>query len=323
MAFSPVDLPIQEMLQSDFIVDLATIHNSNVLLLKDKLEDIINNFEIDTNTISIGVDNPINSIKTQDIVIQGGGFVFQTGMPNQIIARLEKNGSDESVLTVDNLVVDSGISVSDVNVNSLTVNNSSTFTEDATFDGSIICNSQMVESKESVTVLVQRTGTTASTAVGTLNLTNTSRKNIYVTLEMDTDAVASTRVYDGTGSQFVSGINEFALSVDFDLNNPPVQNSSFTIYILNVTRSDNGTTVLNQFNAISSVELNIEAGTNQSTSSGIVLHYDLAANSQRLGYDFNTIDLKQYGANASFNYIVDASSDDRLMIKSLMGFDIL
>ena len=34
MPFSPVDVPIQEMLQSDFIVDLAQIHNTNVLLLK-------------------------------------------------------------------------------------------------------------------------------------------------------------------------------------------------------------------------------------------------------------------------------------------------
>lgn len=320
MAFTPVDLPIQEMLQSDFIVDLATIHNSNVLLLKDKLEDIINNFEIDSNTISIGVDNPINSIKAQDIILQDGGFIFQTGIPNQIIAKLEKNSIGESSLNVDNLTVDNGVSVSSINVNSLTVNNSSTFVEDVTFQSQVSFDSQVSDSKESITVLAQRELSPAI-ASGTITLTNTSRKNIYVTFEMDTTAIAATQVHDGSG--FVSGINEFNLNIEFDSNNPPLQNSSFTIYIVDVTRNDTTASILSEFNLISGVELNIKPGTNQSTSSPILLHYDLASNSQRLGYNFGAIDLKQYGANATFNYIVDSTSNDRLMITSNVGFDIL
>ena len=124
MAFSPVDLPIQEMLQSNFIVDLAQIHNSNVLLLKDKLEDVINTFEIDINTISIGTDNPINNIKTQNVIFQDGGWILQTGIPNQIIAQLSKNGSDQSVLGVDILNIDSTISADSITTNSLTLNDS-------------------------------------------------------------------------------------------------------------------------------------------------------------------------------------------------------
>ena len=50
----------------------------------------MNTFEMDINTISIGVDNPINNINTQNVIIQDGGFIFQTGIPNQIIAKLEK-----------------------------------------------------------------------------------------------------------------------------------------------------------------------------------------------------------------------------------------
>lgn len=330
MAFTPVDLPIQEMLQTDFIVDLATIHNSNVLLLKDKLEDVINNFEIDTNTISMGVDNPINSIKVQDIVIQDGGFIFQTGTPNQIIARLEKNGSDESVLTVDNLVIDTGISSAAITTNTLTVNNTSTFTEGATFNGSLSYNAQLVESKETVTVNLERDTVNTDEANGIIPLSNTSPKNIYVTLSLET-AGGATQAH--TGSAIVSGVNKFNLVVDFDGTNPPAANSSFTIYIVDITRNDTSASLVdgtggsgNDFAAVSSPELNIKPGDNNFAAAPILLHYGtggLAGESKRLGYDFSLIPFKIYGATASFNYIVDKDSKDRLMITSNVGFDIL
>ncbi len=136
MAFSPVDIPIQEMLQSDFIVDLAQIHNSNVLLLKDKVEDLINTFEMDINTASIGVDNPINNLKSQNIVLQDGGFILQTGVPNQIIARLSVNGSSESVLNVDNITIDSTLDSNSSTTNPLTVNTSLSVTGRSEFSGS-------------------------------------------------------------------------------------------------------------------------------------------------------------------------------------------
>jgi hypothetical protein len=323
MAFTPVDLPIQEMLQTDFITDLASIHNSNVLLLKDKLEDIINNFEIDSNTISIGTDNPVNSIKSQDIIIQDGGFIFQTGIPNQIIARLSKNGSDESVLNIDNLTVDVSADLNEISINDATVNNTLTVTESSTFNGPTSLNSQIIESKETVTAQVTRDGSTASTATGVINLTNTSKRNIYVTLEMETDAIVADQVFQTSGS-FVSGINEFLLSLDFDVNNPPAQNTSFTIYIVDVVRKDTGASILTEFNSIPSVKFTIEAGTNQSTSSPIITHHDLASTSQRLGWDFGSLgDLRAYGVNATFNYIVDADTNDRLIINSTVGLDII
>jgi hypothetical protein len=70
MAFSPISLPIQEILLSNFVVDIATISNANDLILKDKVEDLINNLEIDLNGLSIGSDNPINYVKARTFIVQ-------------------------------------------------------------------------------------------------------------------------------------------------------------------------------------------------------------------------------------------------------------
>lgn len=324
MSFTPVDLPIQEMLQTNFITDLAAIHNSNVLLLKDKIEDIVNTFEIDSNSISIGTDNPINSIKSQDVIIQDGGFIFQTGIPNQIIARLSKNGSNESVLNVDNLTVDLTASLNDITANDIVINNNLEVTETSTFNGSLVIGSQLVESKESVTVNVTRDGSTSAKATGVINLTNTSKRNIYVTLEMETDAIVADQVFEPTAPAFVSGIDNFNLNIDFDSTNPPSQNSTFTIYIVDVVRKDTSASILTEFNAVPSVKFTVNPGTNQSTSNPIIMHHDLASTSQRLGWDFGTLgDLRLYGLNATFNYILDKNTDDRLLINSMVGLDII
>jgi hypothetical protein len=45
---------------TNFVTDIASISNANDLLLQDKLEDLINLFEMDLNTLAIGTDNPIS-----------------------------------------------------------------------------------------------------------------------------------------------------------------------------------------------------------------------------------------------------------------------
>ena len=322
MAFTPIDLPIQEMLQTDFIVDLAQIHNSNVLILKDKLEDLINNFEIDINTISIGADNPINSIRTQDAILQDGGFIFQTGIPNQIIARLSKNGNDESVLNVDRLTVDLSVSADDFTANSLTINNDSAFTGDANFAGLVKYDSSLVESKETIVVPVLKSGTDA---IGTVTLTNTSKKNIYITLEADA-AVGATQVWTGTA---FNAISEIIINIDFDANNPPLQNTTFNIYIVDVIEGNGSTSILGVAAGVNAVmvPVSIAPGTNQSTANTIIMHYDLVAEGHKLAVNYSSANplnqsLLPYGANASFNYIIDQNTDDRLMITSMQGLEI-
>lgn len=321
MAFTPIDLPIQEMLQTDFIVDIATIHNSNVLLLKDKLEDVINNFEIDTNTISIGTDNPINSIRTVDIVIQDGGFVFQTGTPNQIIAKLEKNGSNESVFTVDNINVDNGISVDTINVNTLVINDGATISGPTQFTSSLRYDSQFVESRENISVTLEKSGNNAK---GTVTLTNTSKRHIYVTLEAET-AVGTTRVWNGTS--FVGILEHINLNIDFDANNPPAQNAVFTFHIVDIIENSGYVSLLPNINATAgAIGVNITPGINQSTSNNILMHYDLASEGHRLGFNFGASipgALLPYGANVTLNYIIDSNLNDRLIVTSKEGFAIL
>jgi hypothetical protein len=208
MAFTPVSLPIQEILLSDFVTDIASISNTNDLLLKDKLEDLINIFEMDLNTISIGTDNPINYVKAGTVIAQGTGFVFQTNAPVQVISKIEKNVSNESVFTIDRINANLSIDSDEFTANDLTVNTTLVSDGAATFNSSITSNGQFIESKE--TVILDLTKTSATEASARLTLTSSSRKNIFVTLKATT-APTLNPVYDGT-SAITAGI--IVLSLD-------------------------------------------------------------------------------------------------------------
>ena len=322
MPFSPVDVPIQEMLQSDFIVDLAQIHNTNVLLLKDKLEDVINTLEIDVSTISIGVDNPINNIKTQNVIIQDGGWKLQTGIPNQIIAKLEKNGSNQSVLNVDILNIDISADFEAIDVNSLVVNTSVAVAGDSSFTGSLVYTGQLVESKEAISSTLLFDG--VDTAEARVTLTNTSKTNIYVKLEAET-AVGATQVWNG--ASFAAGLTGFVLYLDFDATNPPAPNTSFTVYIVDVIENSGATSLATNINT-ATLPITVAPGLNLNTgSSQILLHNDFDSLSLKLGINPASSDplssaLSKYGSNATFNYIIDESSDDRLMITSAVGMEV-
>ena len=326
MAFTPLDLPIQEMLQTDFITDLAIIHNSNVLLLKDKLEDVVNNFEIDTNGITIGTGNPINSISSQDVIIQDGGFIFQTGVPNQIIARLSKNASDESVFNVDRLTVDNDVSADSITINDITVNNSISVDGPAVYTNSLQYNSSLIESKEMVSVTLLKV---ADTAVGTITLTNTSKTNIYVTLEAETAALG--QVWDGF--DYTNTLTDIILNIDFDVSSPPVPNTTFIIHIVDIVENSASVSLIGYTNGIGpgAPPIQIAAGTNQATASPILLHHGptgLTGEGQKLAINHNTNAMfksqaiLKYGHNASFNYIIDQDTNDRLIITSAIGLEI-
>jgi hypothetical protein len=46
MPFTPISLPIQQILMTNFVTDIATITNANTLLLQAKLEDLINDLRM-------------------------------------------------------------------------------------------------------------------------------------------------------------------------------------------------------------------------------------------------------------------------------------
>jgi len=325
MAFSPISLPIQEILLSNFVTDIATISNANDLLLQDKLEDLINLFEIDINTFSIGTDNPINYVRAQSFIIQDTGFTFQTGTPAQIIARLEKNVNSESVLNVDKLDVDLTITSESIVTNSLEVNTSLTIGAPAVANSTFQYNSTFIESKESVIADLVKSGS-GTEAEARLTLTNASRKNIFVKLKATTSPTLDF-VYDSV-SAFDPAITSIDLYIDFDVNNPPVQNTQFTIYLVDIVDEFTSSSILGAANT-GTLPTKIKAGTNLNTATSIKMHndsgIDVGVNPASINFAGSNV-LKsnvhtQYGHNVSLLYILDETTADRLVVNGMVGME--
>ncbi len=306
MAFTPVNIPVQEILETDFVVDLRVASNANALLLKDSIEDLINNLEIDVNTLSIGTDNPINYLRTDSIIIEDTGFVFQTGFPAQIISSLTKNGSNQSILNVDILTVDSDFQADSISSNSVIVTDSLTSNGILTLNAPLDVQSSVSESRESITAVLSDN---AGVAEATVTLTSTSRQNIYLTLDADTS------VYTGGG--LAGGITDIRVIIDFDATNPPIQNTEFTICLVNIKEQVAlpATSIIGDINT-ASLPFTIEAGTNQSTGNPIILHSGTTV------LDITTGSLAEYNSLASFLYILDINTNDRLMINSTVNMNM-
>jgi len=323
MAFSPVSLPIQEILLTNFVTDIATISNANSLVLKDKLEDLINNLEIDTTSLSIGTDNPISYVRAQSFVMQDTGFTFQTGSPAQVIAKLEKNVGLESILTIDRLNVNIAASIDIVSATDITATGSLTADAGAPtiLNDSFQYTAQIIESTEAVTATVTNQGTTAEARI---TLTSASKKNILLTLNTVTSP-ALNYVYDGIGG-FAAGLLRFALYIDFDVTNPPAQNSVFTITLVDVIENVTSTSIISYF-SINTMPIVFRSGDNLSTTNPILLHsdsgYDVGINpSSGLSPDvLKSAVAAAYGHSLSLHYIIDQNLDDRLLITSTVGME--
>ena len=321
MAFTPVSLPIQEILLTNFVTDIASISNANSLLLKDKLEDLVNLLEIDLTAISIGTDTAINSIKTKNVIIQETGLIFQTGTPNQIIARLEKNSSTQSVFTVDKINVNIDIDTDSIVANSVTVNDALISNGPTLLTSSLEFSAQLIESKETVTATLTNTGPIAEARI---TLTSGSKKNILVKLSAVTSPNLN-YVYDGV-SAFAGGITKFVLYVDFDAVNPPAQNSTFTISFVDIVENITSTSILTAVNG-NIMPVVISGGQNLSalpTPVPIYLHdgtYDIGVNPISTNPILNSNIISYYGNNATFLYILDENTDDRLIVTSTVGME--
>jgi len=319
MAFTPVSLPIQEILLSDFVTDVATISNTNDLLLKDKLEDLINIFEMDLNTVSIGTDNPINYLKAGTVIAQGTGFIFQTNAPVQVISKIEKNASNESVFTIDRINSNLSIVTDQLTSNDLILNTSLVSNGTAEFNSSTTFKGQITESKESVTIDLTKTSPIEASA--RLNLTSSSRKNIFVTLKATT-APTLNPVYDGV-SAITPGILGISLYIDFDSTNPPAQNSVFNIYIVDVTEEFSSTSIIPAISS-GSLPFLIKGGINLNAGPAVPILLHDSVN--QVGVNPNSLvvgnnQLTKFGQNASLLYIVDQNTNDRLIVTSLVGLE--
>jgi len=315
MAFTPIALPIQEILMTNFVTDIASITNANALLLQAKLEDLINNLEIDTAGLSIGTDTPINYLKTKSLILHDTGFIYQTGSPTPVtIASLTKNVSNESILQVDRIISNLALTADTLSVNTLTLNTAATFTGTSTFNSNVKINSSFTESSESITLdLLANVGATAASS--TITLTSTSRQNIFVTLKASAAPVLNP-VYDSGTSSITPTILDFSLIIDFDSVSPPAANTQFTIHIVDVIESNLSSSITGAFQS-AVVPVYILAGTNNNTSASILLHN--AVNNIGLP---SSLTFQKYGTNISFLYIKDSVNDDRILVKALVGAEI-
>jgi hypothetical protein len=316
MPFTPISLPIQQILMTNFVTDIATITNANTLLLQAKLEDLINDLEIDIATTSIGTTNAINYLKAQTVILQDTGLIYQAGSPTPtIIATLAKNISNESILTVDHIVTNMTAGFDVVTVNDITSNTTATFDGTAEFNAPVTINSSVIESKETVQANLLWNGVSGTPAEATITLSNTSRQNIFLTLKASTTPDL-TPVYNGAGIVNAT-IPEFNIIINFDLTNPPAQNTKFTIYIVDIINSTTFTSIaspLAPYVQTWASPIKFIAGTNLNTTNSIILH----DNASNVGVP-DTTTLNQYGSSVTFNYIIDSTSDDRLLATSLVG----
>lgn len=105
MAFTQTNLSITPILESTFMSDLRLIENSNFTLLKESIESVINNLQIDLVNKYIGVDVPVAKVFSQDLVVSNS-IVFKAGstLSAATIASLVQSAG-VSTFTVDNLVL--------------------------------------------------------------------------------------------------------------------------------------------------------------------------------------------------------------------------
>ena len=319
MPFTPISLPIQQILMTNFVTDIATITNANTLLLQAKLEDLINDLEIDITNTSIGTDNAISYLRAQSVILQDSGLIYQAGLPTPtVIATLNKNVSNESILTVDRIISNISASFNAITTNNITIVNSATLTGTTVFNAPVTINSSVIESRENVQADLLWNGVGGTPAEATITLSNTSRQNIFLTLKASTTP-DPTPVYNGAGIVNAT-IPEFNIIINFDLTNPPAQNTKFTIYIIDIINSTTFTSIaspLAPYVQTWASPIKFIAGTNLFTTNSIVLHDNVS----NVGVP-DTTTYTQYGASVTFNYIIDSTSDDRLLATSLVGTSI-
>jgi hypothetical protein len=199
MAYTPLTLNTQSLLESTFISDMRIIVNANNTVLAGKIEDLFNTFEIDLTNKAIGVDNYINSIKSNNLVL-GNGITFMDS--TNVIGSLTK-AAGKSILTIDQLVIKAGgsidlsgaqnsmaakrlgvgITLAELTDDGFYVGSQNTAVS-STFNGPVNFAQQSVtQSTEGNSNTVIQTSLSGTSYYGELKLTKTSKQFIYLTIQ--------------------------------------------------------------------------------------------------------------------------------------------
>lgn len=236
MAFTELDIQIQEILTTDFIPDFLPEINTNNSKLKQEIEKIVNNLEIDTTNKKIGSDTPIGSVNSRryeslaDQLTNDGYYLMKTtGSTRVVMGHLKRGtislGVEGSELMVDKLIVNSVIEASGASGSWKDIEVLDSFTSDTltTLKGYIDVQGGISKSLDFN--LVVDFALDAGVAVGRLNLTRTSQENLFVTLKMDTT------VYSGA---WALGLTDMKLFLDLDSTNPSLNGQAINVYIAKI-----------------------------------------------------------------------------------------
>ena len=212
MAFTNVTLNTQPLLESTFISDMRLILNANVSVIKGKVEDLINTFEIDLTNKYIGVDNYFNQVKTNNVIL-GNSISFMDS--TNTIGSLTKSAG-KSILSIDRLVIQAGgtidmsgtgnamaikrlgvgiplasVTADGFYVGSQTVSVPSQFNGEAAFPKQAITQSTEGSTNTAITTTALNTGG-VDYYYGVLKLTKSSKQFIYLTVRAaDTNPTSS------------------------------------------------------------------------------------------------------------------------------------
>lgn len=248
MAFTNVTLNTQPLLESTFISDMRLILNANVSVIKGKVEDLINTFEIDLTNKYIGVDNYFNQVKTNNVIL-GNSISFMDS--TNTIGSLTKSAG-KSILTIDRLVIQAGgtidmsgtgnamaikrlgvgIPLANVTADGFYVG-SSTVSVPSQFNGEVAFPKQAItqSTEGSTNTVITTTAITRSSVdyyYGFLKLTKSSKQFIYLTVRSADTSPSSSKpviifVYEDPadrpdpGQTFTIIVREYQTSASVDV----------------------------------------------------------------------------------------------------------
>lgn len=236
MAFTTVSIAIDEILDTDFYPEVAIKSNANFTLIADQIESLLNGFEIDIPSGKIGTDTPVNYIKVKNLVVEDGSILFTKTGPSQTLFGLSIDGSNESLMNVDKIVADTSVSTVNVTASGTTATQDLMVANDAAFSkSSSFIFSQSEEYEEAQIALTYQSGW----AVGTINLTSASRRNIFLTLTINGEL----SIYNPGTSSWNGSLNGIKLLLKVDGTSPVERGQQFNIFLAKIV---SGTTQIFQ-----------------------------------------------------------------------------
>lgn len=221
MAFTPLALNIETILNSDFIPDAFTKVNANFLELQGNFENLINDLQIDYTNAIIGVTTPIKSINTQSIILNAGTLTYLNSSSTQV-ASLTLDTNNLSVFTANTVNVGTQLTALNITSTGAAALASLSVSGAVNFSGAMTSASSTAETPQTVNVQLAY-NTTTNYSKATLNLTNTASRNIFLNL------VADAGTYTGSFNANIQGVQ---ITVQLDATHPPADGASFTLVLV-------------------------------------------------------------------------------------------